>query len=202
MNKYVFEDKTLNVAKEKALKELNINEENLIILSEKENKGLLKKSYVLEVSTIDDVILFIKKTLNEILKLMSIESNLEVRRRDNKIDIKIFSNNNSILIGKNGRNMKALQTIIRQIVKNYVPVKLMITIDVENYNDKRVRNLEYLAKNIAKEVANTKVETKLDNMNSFERRVIHNILSNNKYVYTISEGEEPNRHVIIKPREE
>ncbi len=202
MNKYVFEDKTLNDAKEKALKELNINEENLIILSEKENKGLLKKSYVLEVSTIDDVILFIKKTLNEILKLMSIESNLEVRRRDNKIDIKIFSNNNSILIGKNGRNMKALQTIIRQIVKNYVPVKLMITIDVENYNDKRVRNLEYLAKNIAKEVANTKVETKLDNMNSFERRVIHNILSNNKYVYTISEGEEPNRHVIIKPREE
>ena len=202
MNKYVFEDKTLNDAKEKALKELNINEENLIILSEKENKGLLKKSYVLEVSTIDDVILFIKKTLNEILKLMSIESNLEVRRRDNKIDIKIFSNNNSILIGKNGRNMKALQTIIRQIVKNYVPIKLMITIDVENYNDKRVRNLEYLSKNIAKEVANTKVETKLDNMNSFERRVIHNILSNNKYVYTISEGEEPNRHVIIKPREE
>ena len=202
MNKYVFEDKTLNDAKEKALKELNINEENLIILSEKENKGLLKKSYVLEVSTIDDVILFIKKTLNEILKLMSIESNLEVRRRDNKIDIKIFSNNNSILIGKNGRNMKALQTIIRQIVKNYVPIKLMITIDVENYNDKRVRNLEYLAKNIAKEVANTKVETKLDNMNSFERRVIHNILSDNKYVYTVSEGEEPNRHVIIKPREE
>ena len=198
MNKYVFEDKTLNDAKEKALKELNINEENLIILSEKENKGLLKKSYVLEVSTIDDVILFIKKTLNEILKLMSIESNLEVRRRDNKIDIKIFSNNNSILIGKNGRNMKALQTIIRQIVKNYVPIKLMITIDVENYNDKRVRNLEYLAKNIAKEVANTKVETKLDDMNSFERRVIHNILSNNKYVYTISEGEEPHRHVIIK----
>ena len=64
--------------------------------------------------------------------------------------------------------MKALQTIIRQIVKNYVPIKLMITIDVENYNDKRVRNLEYLAKNIAKEVANTKVETKLDNMNSFQ----------------------------------
>lgn len=202
MNKYVFEDKTLNDAKEKALKELNINEDNLIILSEKENKGLLKKSCTLEVSTIDDVILFIKETLNEILKLMSIESNFEIRRRDNKIDIKIFSDNNSILIGKNGRNMKALQTIIRQIVKNYVPIKLMITIDVENYNDKRVRNLEYLAKNIAKEVANTKVETKLDNMNSFERRVIHNILSDNKYVYTVSEGEEPNRHVIIKPREE
>ena len=64
MNKYVFEDKTLNDAKEKALKELNINEENLIIFSEKENKGLLKKSYVLEASTIHHVTLFIKNTLN------------------------------------------------------------------------------------------------------------------------------------------
>lgn len=202
MNKYVFEDKNLNDAKAKALKELNINEDSLIILAEKENKGLLKKSCSIEVSTIEDVVLYIKESLNEILKLMKIESNFEIRRRENKIDIKVFSDNNSILIGKNGKNLKALQAIIRQIAKNCVPIKLLITIDIENYNDKRIKNLEYLAKNIAKEVSKTKVETKLDNMNSFERRVIHNILSDNKYVYTISEGEEPNRHVVIKPREE
>lgn len=202
MNKYVFEDKNLNDAKAKALKELNINEDSLIILAEKENKGLLKKSCSIEVSTIEDVVLYIKESLNEILKLMKIESNFEIRRRENKIDIKVFSDNNSILIGKNGKNLKALQAIIRQIAKNCVPIKLLITIDIENYNDKRIKNLEYLAKNIAREVSKTKVETKLDNMNSFERRVIHNILSDNKYVYTISEGEEPNRHVVIKPREE
>jgi len=39
-------------------------------------------------------------------------------------------------------------------------------------------------------------------MNSYERRIVHNILSDNKYVYTVSEGKEPNRHVVIKPRED
>lgn len=55
-----------------------------------------------------------------------------------------------------------------------------------------------MAKRIAKEVITTKVDVKLDNMNSYERRIIHNTLSNNNKVSTISEGEEPNRHVIIK----
>ena len=59
-----------------------------------------------------------------------------------------------------------------------------------------------MAKKIARDVSKTKVEAKLDNMNSYERRIVHNILSDNKYVYTVSEGEEPNRHVIIKPRED
>ena len=55
-----------------------------------------------------------------------------------------------------------------------------------------------LAKKTAREVVNTKMEVKLDNMNSYERRIIHNTLSDNNKVITISEGEEPNRHIIIK----
>ena len=55
---------------------------------------------------------------------------------------------------------------------------------------------------IAREVAQTKIEVKLDSMNSYERRIIHNILNNNKRVYTESEGEEPNRYVVIKPKED
>ena len=66
--------------------------------------------------------------------------------------------------------------------------------------EKREKTIEHLAKNIAKEVAATKIETKLDSMNSYERRIVHQILSNNKYVYTESIGEEPNRCVVIKPK--
>ena len=58
-----------------------------------------------------------------------------------------------------------------------------------------------MAKQIAKEVKYSKVEVKLDPMNSYERRAIHNILSKNKYVYTESVGEEPNRCIVIKPKE-
>ncbi len=202
MNTYTFEDKTIDEAKNKALKELNINEENIIIINKTEKNGLLKKSASIELVTIDEIINYLKDSLNEILSLMGIEANYEVRRRENRIEIKIFSDNNAILIGKNGRTMQSLQTILRFILKNHVSSDLSVMLDVENYKEKRNRNIEYLAKKIARDVAKTKVETKLDNMNSYERRIVHNILSDNKYVYTVSEGEEPNRHVIIKPRED
>ena len=202
MNTYTFEDKTIDEAKNKALKELNINEENIIIINKTEKNGLLKKSASIELVTVDEIINYLKDSLNEILSLMGIEANYEVRRRENRIEIKIFSDNNAILIGKNGRTMQSLQTILRFILKNHVSSDLSVMLDVENYKEKRNRNIEYLAKKIARDVAKTKVETKLDNMNSYERRIVHNILSDNKYVYTVSEGEEPNRHVIIKPRED
>ena len=64
-----------------------------------------------------------------------------------------------------------------------------------------MKNIEYLAKKTAREVAKTKVEAKLDSMNSYERRIVHSILSDDKYVYTESIGEEPNRCVVIKPKE-
>lgn len=202
MNTYTFEDKTIEEAKNKALKELNINEENIIIINQTEKNGLLKKSASIELVTVDEIINYLKDSLNEILILMGIEANYEVRRRENRIEIKIFSDNNAILIGKNGRTMQSLQTILRFILKNHVASDLSVMLDVENYQEKRNRNIEYLAKKVARDVAKTKVETKLDNMNSYERRIVHNILSDNKYVYTVSEGEEPNRHVVIKPRED
>ena len=202
MNTYAFEDKTIEEAKNKALKELNINEENIIIINTTEKNGLLKKSVSIELVTVDEIINYLKDSLNDILSLMGIEANYEVRRRENRIEIKIFSDNNAILIGKNGRTMQSLQTILRFILKNHVNSDLSVMLDVENYKEKRNKNIEYLAKKVARDVAKTKVETKLDNMNSYERRIVHNILSDNKYVYTVSEGEEPNRHVIIKPRED
>lgn len=202
MNTYTFEDKTIEEAKNKALKELNINEENIIIINTTEKNGLLKKSASIELVTVDEIINYLKDSLNDILSLMGIEANYEVRRRENRIEIKIFSDNNAILIGKNGRTMQSLQTILRFILKNHINSDLSVMLDVENYKEKRNKNIEYLAKKVARDVAKTKVETKLDNMNSYERRIVHNILSDNKYVYTVSEGEEPNRHVIIKPRED
>ena len=201
MNKYIYEGKTLEEAKNKALTELNLTEENVIINILEEKNGLLKKSVKIELVDINAIITEIKDTINEIISLMGLTSNLEGRRRENNITITIFSNNNSILIGKNGRTISAIQTIIRQIIHSQVKSNLQIIIDVENYKEKRIKNLEYLAKKVAKEVAHTKVETKLDPMNSYERRTIHNVLSQNKYVYTESEGIEPNRYVVIKPKE-
>ena len=202
MKKYVYEGKTKEEAIEKALKELNSSEENLTIKVLEEKNGLLKKSVKIEVVDVNDLINYIKDILNQITTLMNIEINLEVRRREKNIEIKIFSDNNPILIGKNGRTLESLQNIVRQIVNNQIDDEYKVLLDVENYKDKRITNLERLAKRTAREVAKTKIETKLERMNSYERRIIHSTLSNNKYVYTESVGEEPERCVVIKPKEE
>ena len=202
MEKYTFEEKNLDLALEKASYELGLTKENILINNVTEKNGLLKKSVTIEVISYQDLIKYIKSSLTEILELMKIKVNLETRIRENTIEIKIFSDNNAILIGKNGKNMKALQIILNQIIRTNTKADIHILLDVENYKEKRIKSLEIMAKKIAREVAKTKVETKLDSMNSYERRIIHNALTNNKYVYTESIGEEPNRCIVIKPKEE
>ena len=202
MKKYFYEAKSYEDAKNKALAELKIDEDNIIINILEEKQGILKKNIKLEVITINDIISFLKETISQILNLMNIEANLEIRKREKNIEINIFSNNNSILIGKEGKTLDSLQNIIRQITLKEFGEKYRVTVDVENYKEHRITNIERTARKIAREVARTKVEAKLETMNSYERRIVHNTLSNNKYVYTESIGEEPNRYVVIKLTEE
>lgn len=196
-----YEAKTLNEATSKAILDLSVPEEDLIIKILEEKGGLFKKC-IIEVTTVNNVINHLKDIITEITKLMNIEVNLEVRRRENTINIKLFSDNNAILIGKNGRTISALQLLLKQMLYNEIGDKVKILLDVENYKEKRVKNLTYLAKKVAKEVADTKIEVQLERMNSYERRIIHEALADNKYVYTESFGEEPERYVVVKPRED
>lgn len=202
MKTNIFEGRNFEEAKEKALQELNINENDLIIKLKSQKQGLLKKNVIIEVININDVTNYLKETIKEITSLMNIKVNLEIKRTNNVLAITIFSDNNSILIGKNGTTIQSLQNIIRQMLPTEVNEKYKIVLDVENYKEKKLENLKQTAKIIAKQVASTKVEAKLDAMNSYERREIHNILSTNKKVYTESLGEEPNRYIIIKPKED
>lgn len=199
----IFEGKSLEEAKNKALEKLNV-EENEILIKSEEKKGKLFKSasFIVKVIKISDVANYIKDKLDEILKNMNISGKYESSIRDEQINIKIYSDKNNILIGKNGQNLKALQTILRQIVYKDIDIYPYILLDVANYKEKKINNLERSAKRIAKEVQKTKVAVSLDNMNSYERRIIHNALSNFKNISTTSEGEEPNRHIVISHKED
>ena len=201
MNKYYFEGKTEEQTINTALEELKLSKEDLIVNSIEDKSSLLKKNVKIEVLNMNEIITFIKDTLNQITDLMGAKSNLEVRRRDNNISVTIFSENNSILIGKNGKNVAALQLIIRQMVNSKLKEPLSIIIDVGNYKEKRARSIEYLAKKLAREAYKTKTEVTMDSMNSYERRIVHEALADDKYVYTESIGEEPNRKVVIKLKE-
>jgi len=204
MEKFVFEGKSEEDALENAKAELMVNNDEIFynVLSE-EKGGLFKSKKVsVEVTKKTTVVEFIKGYIKEVTKLMGIDANLETRERDGNLSITIYSDNNNVLIGKNGKNMDALSVIVRQAIYLELGRYYNFNLDIGEYKVKQQRNLESFAKQIARDVYKSKVEAKLDPMNSYERRIIHNILNDDKRVSTSSVGEEPNRCIVVKPKEE
>ena len=199
MEKYVFDGKTEEEVILKALNELNVKEDELLYTINEEVSGLLKKKkYIMNVVLKTDILEFAKKYIKDIVNNMGLDVNLETKRNENNIQIRLFSNNNQILIGKNGRTLSSLQTLVRQAIYVQSGIYTNVILDVENYKQKKQKNIEFLAKKLAKEVQKTKIEIKMDCMNSYERRLVHEILKDFKGIKTESEGEEPNRYVVIK----
>ena len=102
-----------------------------------------------------------------------------------------------LLIGKRGQTLDSLQYIISLVVNKESDSYIRIKVDTENYRERRKATLENLAKNLAYKVKRTRRPVSLEPMNPYERRVIHSVLQNDRYVETHSEGEEPYRKVVI-----
>lgn len=202
MKKYRFVGKTYEEAVNKAKIELHELEKNLVINVVDEKKKLLSKKCEIEVIEKGEIKNFIKEKLITILREMGYQVEVEIKLEQDIPTYRIYSNNDSLLIGKGGKNLEALQIVLRQIVNIETGINYKFFLDVSDYREKNEQYLETLAKRLAKEVATTKIEVKMDSMNSYERRIVHNVLTNSKKVYTESVGEEPNRCVVIKPRED
>ena len=202
MEKHSYTGKTKEEAINNAKIALQEVEENLIINEKEKKQGLFSKKVEIEVIEKREVNSFIKEYIIELLKDVGFNVKIELKKINEIPNYIIYSDNDALLIGKNGKNLNALSKIVAQVVKKEINQAYKFIIDVGNYKEKRNEKLEHLAKQIAREVKQSKVEAKLDSMNSYERRIIHNALTNNKYVYTESEGEEPNRYVVIKPKED
>ena len=195
----VFEAKTKEEAKQKAIETLGVDESELYLKEEEKKGGLFKGTvYKCSAITVDEIAQFIEEKAAELVENMGIEAKFETTIREEQINLKMFSDKNSILIGKNGQTLMAMQTILRQMVHNEIGMYPYILLDVENYNEKKNFHLERNAKKIAKEVQKTKVDVALDDMNAYERRIVHNAISNFKNISSASEGEEPHRHIVIR----
>lgn len=201
MKKYEFSGKTYEEAVNTAKIELQELEDQLIIKEKETKSGLFNKKTTIEVIRKAEIIDFVKEYIKELTQNIGIQVNLEVKKRHDQVNITLYADNNSILIGKNGKNMEALTTIVRQAVLTETGEFYKFTLDINDYKERKQENLVRLAKQTAREVGKTKIEAKLDPMNSYERRLIHTALADNKYVETESAGEEPNRYIVIKPKE-
>lgn len=204
MEKHRYTGKTKEDAISTATIELQETEGNLIIKELETIKGGLFKSPKVEIEVIErrEIIKYIKEYLSKLLKKLGFTANIEIKNKEEVPTYVIYSNNDALLIGRNGKNLKALSIIANQHILKETGQNFKFIIDINSYKEKHEKSIEYLAKKIAREVAATKIPAKLDSMNSYERRLVHNILSNNSKVYTESEGDEPNRYVVIKPKED
>lgn len=201
INKHEFIGKTYEEAVNKAKIDLQELEENLIINKKEEKKTLLSKKVEIEVIEKREVKEYLKKAIKILLKDMGFDVEIEITVNNDIPTYRLFSTNDALLIGKDGKNLKALTTVVNAMLTKEIKSNYRFLIDVSDYKVKNDQRIEKLAKKLAREVRETKVEVKMDSMNSYQRRLVHNILNNNKYVYTESIGEEPNRYVVIKPRD-
>ena len=201
INKHSYTGKTYEEAVNKAKIDLQELEENLIINTKEEKKTLLSKKVEIEVIEKREVKEYLKKVIKSLLKDMGFDVEIEITVNNDTPTYRLYSTNDALLIGKDGKNLKALTTVVNAILTKEINTNYRFLIDVSDYKAKNDRRIERLAKKLAREVKMTKVEVKMDSMNSYQRRLVHNILNNNKYVYTESVGEEPNRCVVIKPRD-
>lgn len=132
------------------------------------------------------------------MNLGEVEITSKYNTNDGCLEVAFEGEDMGILIGKRGQTLDSLQYLTSLVVNkgkaNYIRVKL----DTEDYRRRRKETLENLARGIAYKVKKTRKPVVLEPMNPYERRIIHSALQGNKYVETVSEGEEPYRHVVVK----
>ncbi|MBQ0052654.1 MAG: protein jag [Treponema sp.] len=128
--------------------------------------------------------------VKEVVSKMGYEADVEVMfREDRKIGLKLSSDSSSILIGRKGKNLDALQLLANVYAGHLGREEVRVILDTENYRVRREENLVHLAYNTADKVRTNRTSILLEPMNPFERRLIHTTLNEFSDIETKSEGE-------------
>lgn len=193
--------KTVQEAINLALEELGAQRDNVDIeVIEEGNKGIFgigskfaRVQVTLKRSRSEDAVNF----LEDVLSKMNVEVEIEKMEDDESILLKITGKDSGIIIGRRGETLDALQYLTSLAVNKQSDDYKRVTIDIENYRQKREETLVKLADRLAERVVRYRKSVTLEPMNPYERRIIHSSLQNNMLVETHSIGEEPNRKVVI-----
>lgn len=138
--------------------------------------------------------------LSNIFKKMNISIDIDTSRDDkNHLLINLKGEDLGIIIGKRGQTLDSLQYLTNLIVNKGQYAFVSVTLDTEDYRERRKKTLENLAINLAIKAKKTGTNISLEPMNPYERRIIHGALHQDKTIKTYSEGKEPFRYVVISP---
>ncbi len=141
-----------------------------------------------------------KEFLQKIFQAMQVDVVLEkfVSKYDGTVTFRLYGSDMGILIGKHGQTLDSLQYLTNLVANKNSTERVRIIIDVEDYRDRRVETLNRLAYRLAGKVKKSGQRVALEPMNPHERKIIHMALQGDRRVTTLSEGDEPYRHVVIE----
>ena len=161
--------------------------------------GIGAKPAVIQVKKQETILEKTNSYLETLFKAMDIQTEVQIDYDEsgNTMNINLEGPEMGILIGKRGQTLDALQYLISLFVNKESETYIHVKLDTENYRARRKDTLENLARNIAFKVKRSKKSITLEPMNPYERRIIHSVLQNDKYVATRSEGDEPFRKVVV-----
>lgn len=140
--------------------------------------------------------------LNGLIYAYNINATVEVTAREHDVYANVAGENLGVLIGYHGEAMEAIQHLLNTYLYSKLRGAKRVFVDVSGYRNKRSEDLKELARKIGNKVLENKRSYRLDPMNSFERRIIHEELSQTAHLLTHSEGVEPNRYLVIEYTEE
>lgn len=205
MKEKIYIGSSLEEVEALAIKELGVSKENLYfdVLSDDQ---ITRDEVQVHVMVDANPVKIAKDYIENYLHNVGVSAFVERRMRDNVIEFGVNSaTDNSLLIGKNSKNLIALQMLTTFVANQFfdqaTETGLVIKVDIGDYRRQRDESLERLATRIARDVARTKIPVRLRPMNSYERRIIHDKLSTWRDVTTFSEGVEPNRCLVVSPKE-
>lgn len=116
------------------------------------------------------------------------------------LQIELVGEDAAETFGRHGRYLDALQFLANLVIGRRIESDVRVSLDAAGYRAHRAATLEKLARELATQVKERQEECEFDPMSAHDRRIIHNALKDDPEVITYSEGEEPNRRVIIAPR--
>lgn len=153
----------------------------------------------LEGDLLDDQADAAEDFLNGLLDILGMEGDAQADIEDETIMVEIEGPDLGLLIGRHGATLDALQELTRAVAQHQTQERAKLVLDVGGYRERHRQMLERRARTAASRVRKTRQPESLEPMNAYDRRVVHTALVEFPGVVTTSEGEDPERYVVIKP---
>jgi spoIIIJ-associated protein len=201
---------------EAALEELGVSEQEAEVeIVQESQKGVLgfgSQEAVVKIRVRDEVggveveeqARVAEEFLAGLLERMGLPAELDSGEVDGVMYVDVFAGEDAegmgLLIGRHGRTLEALQEIVRSAVQRQTEARCRVIVDVEDYRKRRRSQLAERARSMAARVKRTGRPERMEPMSPYERKIVHDTVNSVPGVETASEGEDPQRRVIVRRR--